>query len=214
MTNTVGDASAFSAGIHVDCCVDFELSNDVIADNSVLSEALPGSSGNASGDSGAGEIGGTIGNTRFTGNSVTVRSATGNANVGGGAAIFSGSMTDSVVSGNHLIVSSPSGAAFATGGGLMAGDAGIALRNTTVSGNTADARGLSGSAQGGGIFDAAVPNGPPGGPLTLTRTTVSLNAVSGSSGITVQGGGVFATNPVKLVNSVIAQNSPDQCFGC
>jgi hypothetical protein len=214
MTNTVGDASAFSAGIHVDCCVDFELSNDVIADNSVLSEALPGSSGNANGDSGAGEIAGTIGNTRFTGNTVTVRSATGNANAGGGAAIFSGSMTDSVVSGNHVSVSSPSGAAFVTGGGLMAGDAGIALRNTTVSGNTADARGLSGSAQGGGIFDAAVPNGPPGGPLTLTRTTVSLNAVSGSSGITVQGGGVFATNPVKLVNSVIAQNSPDQCFGC
>jgi hypothetical protein len=38
--------------------------------------------------------------------------------------------------------------------------------------------------------------------------------VSGSSGITLQGGGVFATNPVKLVNSVIAQNTPDQCVGC
>jgi len=212
MTNTVGSANAFSGGVHTD--VNFELSNDVIADNSVSAIALPGSSGNAAGDSGAGEMGGAISNTRLTGNTVTVRSAAGTAFAGGGAAIFSGSMTDSVVSGNHVSVSSPSGAAFVTGGGLMAGDAGITLRNTTMSGNAADARALSGSAQGGGIFDAAVPNGPPGGPLTLTRSSVSQNAVSGSSAITLQGGGVYATNPVKLVNSVIAQNSPDQCFGC
>jgi hypothetical protein len=212
MTNTVGDANAFSGGIHTD--VDFELTNDVIANNSVSAATLAGSSGNAAGDSGAGEMGGTINNTRFTGNTVTVSSAAGTANAGGGAAIFTGSMTDSVVSGNHVSASSPSGAVFVKGGGLMAGDGGITLRNTTVSGNTGDARGLSGSAQGGGIFDGAVPNGPPGGPLTLTRSSVSRNALSGSSGVMLQGGGIFATNPVKLVNSVIIQNTPDQCVGC
>jgi len=212
MTNTVGDANAFSGGIHTD--VDFELSNDVIANNSVSAAALHGSSGNAAGDSGAGEMGGTINSTTFTGNTVSVSSAAGTANAGGGAVIFAGSMTDSVVSGNHVSASSPSGAVFVKGGGLIAGDGGITMRNTTVSGNTGDASGLAGSAQGGGIFDAAVPNGPPGGPLNLTRSTVSRNALSGSSGITLQGGGVFATNPVKLVNSVIAQNTPDQCFGC
>jgi len=212
MTNTVGSANAFSGGIHTD--VNFELSNDVIANNSVSAATLPGSSGNAAGDSGAGEMGGTISNTRLIGNTVTVSSAAGTANAGGGAAIFAGSMTDGVVSGNHLSASSLSGAAFVKAGGLMAGDGGITLRNTTVSGNTGDARGLNGSAQGGGIFDGAVPNGPPGGPLTLTRSSVSRNVLSGSPGVTLQGGGVFATNPVKLVNSVIAQNTPDQCFGC
>jgi hypothetical protein len=212
MTNTVGSANAFSGGVHTD--VKFELSNDVIANNSVSAATLPGSSGNAAGDSGAGEMGGTISNTRLTGNNVTVSSAAGTANAGGGAAIFAGSMTDSVVSGNHVRASSPSGAVVVVGGGLMAGDGGITLRNTTVSGNTGDASGLSGSARGGGIFDAAVPDGPPGGPLTMTRSSVTSNALSGSSGITLQGGGVFATNPVKLVNSVIAHNSPDQCFGC
>jgi hypothetical protein len=30
----------------------------------------------------------------------------------------------------------------------------------------------------------------------------------------LQGGGVFATNPVSLTNSMIAGNVPDQCFGC
>jgi len=212
VTNTVGDANAFSGGIHTD--VDFELSNDVITNNSVSAATLPGSSGNAAGDSGAGEMGGTINSTTFTGNTVTVSSAAGTANAGGGAVIFAGSMTDSVVSGNHVSASSPSGAVFVKGGGLIAGDGGVTMRNTTVSGNTGDATGLSGSAQGGGIFDAAVPNGPPGGSLTLTRSSVSRNALSGSSGIALQGGGVFVTNPVKLVNSVIAQNTPDQCFGC
>jgi hypothetical protein len=212
MTNTVGDANAFSGGIHTD--VDFELSNDVITNNSVSVATLPGSSGNALGDSGGGEMGGTISNTRFNGNTVTVSAAAGTATASAGAAIFAGSMTDSVVNSNHVSASSPSGAVFVVGGGLMAGDGGMTLRTTTVNGNTGDATGLSGSARGGGIFDAEVPNGPPGGPLNLWRSSVTSNVLSGSSGIALQGGGVFATNPVKLVNSVIAQNTPDQCFGC
>jgi hypothetical protein len=66
----------------------------------------------------------------------------------------------------------------------------------------------------GGIFDAEVPNGPPGGPLNLWRSNVTSNVLSGSSGIALQGAGVFAAHLVKLVNSVIEQNTPDQCFGC
>ena len=74
--------------------------------------------------------------------------------------------------------------------------------------------GLTGSAQGGGIFDAAVPNGPPGGPLVLTNSTVTHNGLTGGAAITLQGGGVFARNPVTLTHSVIAGNTPDQCDGC
>jgi len=212
MTNTNGDSTAFSGGIHTD--VSFDLSDDVVANNSVTSAALPGSSGNAFGDSGAGEMSGKISNTRFTGNSVSVRSAAADAIASAGAAMFAGSMSNSVVSGNQVQGSSRRGSVFVGGAGLQAADGGMTLRNTTVSGNVGDARGLTGSAQGGGIFDVAVPNGPPGGPLVLTNSTVTHNGLTGGAAITLQGGGVFARNPVTLAHSVIAGNTPDQCDGC
>ena len=96
----------------------------------------------------------------------------------------------------------------------MAGDV-ITLRNTTVSGNTANASGRAGFGRGGGIFDVDLsPNGPSGGLLTLINSRVTSNVLSGSSAITLQGGGIYATNPVSLTNTVIANNIPDQCFGC
>ena len=215
MTNSVGDAQAFSGGIHVDLDVDFKLFNSVVADNSVSSATIGGSSGDAQGDSGAGELLGTISNTRFTGNTVTVSSPAGDATAYAGAFIDFGSITNSVVSDNHVYASSPGGTAFAGGGSLVVDEPGVRLRNTEVSGNTVDARGASGSAQGGGIFDAPAPNGPPGGPLVLVNSTVTGNVLTGSAGITLQGGGLYVGNvPVTLKNSVIAENVPDQCFGC
>jgi hypothetical protein len=72
------------------------------------------------------------------------------------------------------------------------------------------------SAQGGGIFavDESASDGPPDGPLILTNSRVTTNVLSGSSAITVQGGGIFATNPVTLTNTLIAGNLPDQCDSC
>ena len=58
----------------------------------------------------------------------------------------------------------------------------MTLRNTAVSGNTAEVSGQSTLAQGGGIFDAPIPNGPPGGPLTLLNSNVTGNTLSGSAG--------------------------------
>jgi hypothetical protein len=212
MTNTVGDASAFSGGVHTD--VHFSLSNDVITNNSVSASTLGHSHGNAAGDSGAGEMGGTVTNTRFAGNSVTVSSAAGDASASAGATIFAGSITNSVVNDNHVQASSPHGSVSIVGGGLQAGDGGITLRNSTVRGNTAHASGRAGFARGGGIFDAAIPDGPPGGPLVLVGSRVTQNILSGTGGVALQGGGIFATNPVSLTNSVITDNVPDQCFGC
>jgi len=211
-TNTVGNATAFSGGIHTD--VDFVLSNDIITGNSVRSAALPGSSGNAQGDSGAGEMGGTISNTRFTGNSVTVSSAAGDAAASAGAAIFAGSMSYSVVSGNHVRAFSPLGTVSVLGGGLQAGGGGLTLRNTPVSANTGYARGRRGYARGGGIFDAPTTNGPPAGPLRLANSSVTHNALSRSPAIRLQGGGVYTTELVTRINSSIRRNSPDQCYGC
>jgi hypothetical protein len=211
-TNTVGDANAFSGGLHADGT--FELSNDVISNNTVTVATLDGSTGSAAGDSGAGEWAGTVTNTRVFGNSVSASSVAGDAIADAGATIFAGTMANSAISDNHVQASSPHGSAIDRGGGLVAGDV-ITLRNTTVSGNTADASGLAGFARGGGIFDVdESPNGPPGGLLTLINSRVTGNALSGSAAITLQGGGIFATNPVSLTNSMIVGNVPDQCFGC
>jgi hypothetical protein len=215
MTNTVGDTEAFSGGILVDLDVDFTMSNSVVADNSVSSATLAGSSGNAEGDSGAGAILGTISNTRFTGNTVSVTSSAGDATALAGAIIDFGSITNSVISGNHVHASSPSGTVFAAGGAIVVDEPGLTLRNSEVSGNTTDASGASGSAQGGGIFDAPIANGPPGGPLKLLNSGVTGNALSGSPGIALQGGGLYIANKLlTLTHSFIANNSPDQCFGC
>jgi hypothetical protein len=215
MTNTVGDATAFSGGVHVDLDVDFKMSNSAVADNGVRSATLAGSLGNAEGDSGAGELLGKINNTRFTGNIVTVSSAAGDATAFAGALIDFGSITNGVVSDNHVHASSAGGTVFAAGGALVVDEPGLTLGNTQVSGNTVDASGASGSAQGGGIFDASIANGPPGGPLTLVHSGVTGNALSGSPGIALQGGGLYIQNqPLTLTHSVIAGNSPDQCYGC
>ncbi|MDP9262444.1 MAG: hypothetical protein M3O89_10775, partial [Actinomycetota bacterium] len=134
MTNTVGDAEAFSGGVHVDLDVDFKMSNSVVADNSVVSATFAGSSGDAEGDSGAGELLGTITNTRFTGNTVTVSSAAGDATAFAGAFIDFGSITNSVISDNHVHASSPGGTVFAAGGALVVDEPGLTLRNAKVSG--------------------------------------------------------------------------------
>jgi hypothetical protein len=68
-------------------------------------------------------------------------------------------------------------------------------------------------AQGGGIFNGDVGNGVP--TLALINSAITHNSLTGSTpGITVQGGGLYTTVPVTLTNSIIAQNTPDQCFGC
>ncbi len=211
MTNTVGKATAFSGGLHTD--VDVRVTDAVITNNSVRSATLGGSSGDAEGDSGGGEISGTITNTLYADNTVTVSSAAGQAVALAGAAIIGGSMTNSIVSDNDIRGSSPKGSVFVAGGGLIVAVS-LELRNTSVSHNHGHARGLSGSAEGGGIFDSTAPTGPPEGPLTLTDSRITRNGLSGSDGITLRGGGVFATSPVTQTRSVIAHNLPDQCYGC
>ena len=215
MTNDVGDAEAFSGGVHVNPGTDFTMINSVVADNSVSSATLAGSSGNAEGDSGAGEILGTISNTRLTGNTVTVTSAGGDATAFAGAIIDFGSITNSVISGNHVHASSPGGTVFAAGGAIVVDEPGLTLRNSEVSGNRVGANGAAGRVWGGGIVDAAIPDGPPGGPLKLLSSGVTGNTLSGSQGIALQGGGLYIENgPLTSTHSSIANNSPDQCFGC
>ena len=212
MTNTAGKTYANSGAVHSN--VTLTLARDIFSRNSVVSITLPGSPGTAAGDAGAGEVSGDISDTRFVGNSVTVRSASGDALAGGGGPLFSGTMTRSLIKDNRVIAASPFGRVEVDGAGLEAGDYELALKNTKVTGNIGIATGSSGSARGGGIFNAQATGGPPGGPLQLLSSYVTGNKVFGGPGVAASGGGVFSTHPVELAESVVVRNWPDQCVGC
>jgi hypothetical protein len=207
MTNSVGYANAFSGGLHTDA--DITATGVVISNNTVTVS----SNEFAGGDSGAGEMGAAFNGAVISGNSVTATSTNGWAIASAGASIYRGSLTGSVISGNRATASSPNGGVSVVGGALVGDYGGISLLNSTVSRNAAAGSGATGSVLGGGIFDA-VTSGPPGGPLSLTGTSVMWNAASGSAGVAVGGGGIYTDNVVTSTNSVIAHNLPDQCVGC
>ena len=215
-TNTIGDAIAFSGGMHANGAI--VLRDSTVSDNSVAAATATGSPGSADADSGAGEIDdATVTNTRFTGNSVTATSAAGTARAAAGAMItgaFDGmTISDSVISGNRIAAMTSTGSATVEGGGIE--NLGVlTLRNTSVSDNAGTASGPSGYARGGGISNHSAPDGPPLTALTLVDSDVTHNTLTASPGITAQGGGLFTSFPVTLTNSVIAHNVPDQCSGC
>lgn len=119
---------------------------------------------------------------------------------------------DSVISGNTATATSPTGSATVHGAGSFNNSL-LDLRRVRVSDNSGKATGLSGAAQGGGIWNGIELSGPPV-TLTLARSSVTPNSLTASAGIAVSGGGVFTSEPVTLSHSLIARNAPDQCFGC
>ena len=153
-----------------------------------------GSTGDAEGDAGVGEGAGTINNTRITGNTVTVSAVDGNCDCVLRRQHLHRDADQQHHRHNHVFGSSPNGSVVLVGGGLQAGGP-LTLQNSTVSGNTGHASGVTGSAQGGGIFavDESATGGPPGGPLILTNSRIVSNLLSGSPAVTLQGGGIFAT---------------------
>jgi len=213
-TNSAGDALAFSGGLHADGPI--VLSGSTVSDNSV---AATTATGRADVDSGAGEINtdAAISNTRFTGNRATATSSAGVAHAAAGAIITAAfeqmTISDSVISVNRLTARTTTGSSTVDGGGI-ANIGVLTLRNTSVADNRGAASGPGGSARGGGIFNGSVPDGPPSVRLALVDSAVTHNTLTASPGITVQGGGLFTLFPVTLTNSVIAQNVPDQCYGC
>jgi hypothetical protein len=215
-TNTVGDAFAFSGGLHTDGPI--VLRDSTISNNSVAAKAT-GSTARAEGDSGAGEMNtdATISDTRFTGNSVTATSSAGAAQAAAGAIITAASdrmtISDSLIRANRLTATTTTGSATLRGGGI-ANIGVLALRNTSVAENSGTASGPHGLVQGGGIFNGSVPDGPPSVRLALVDSAVTRNTLTASPGIMVQGGGLFTLFPVTLTNTVIAHNVPDQCYGC
>jgi hypothetical protein len=160
--------------------------------------------------------GGTITNTRITDNTSTVMSPNGIAGNAGAGLAASGTRLVTVrggaISGNTATAKTSTGSATVEAVGVLS-DSLLEMDGVQVSGNTGTATGPTGTAQGGGIWNGVEFAGPQV-QLTLDRTTVTGNSLSGSPGIRVQGGGLFTTLPVTLRHSVIAGNTPDQCFGC
>jgi hypothetical protein len=223
-TNPLGDTTAYSGGIDDDGSLD--LRDSTVSNNQVSAiagatvtcgpECVPGAgSGGIETDGAA-----TIRHTRITGNSVSATSGTGTASVQGGGLInFSSDptepvlVTESLISGNNVAVSSTTGSATVQGAAIT-NDGVLELRTTQISDNTGAAAGPTGAAQGGGIWNGALPFGPPSAQLTMRDSEISHNALSGSAGIALQGGGLFTAFPVTLQSTLITQNSPDQCYGC
>jgi hypothetical protein len=118
---------------------------------------------------------------------------------------------DSAIEQNTSRATNTQGAVWAVGGGLF--NAGLmVLRHTRVNSNTLTAIGKGGFARGGGILNG---RDQTEGRLTLTGgTIVSRNILRGSAGIALEGGGLYADLPVKILRARIVGNTPDQCHGC
>ena len=207
------DAAGFDAGMIVGASA-LVLRNSTVNDNRVVANV--GSSADSGPSGSALEFGGTatISNTRITGNTATVTSQAGTAAAAGAVAAFAPEaalISNTIISGNVLSASSASGRATVQGSGIVNNGV-LELRNDQIRDNTGTASGPTGFAQGGGIWNGLLFN--PRSVLTLVNTIVTRNTLSASTGLSVQGGGLFTEFPLTLENRRIEKNTPDDCFGC
>jgi len=211
-----GEPVAFDSALHPGAGT-LVLRNSRITNNSVIakvgSSEHVGPSGSALDVNGPG----TLSNVRITGNTTFVTSAASAAEASG--AVYTGDtasegalLANSVISGNSATASSASGSASVQGAGLL-NDGRLELRNDLIADNTGTATAPAGFAQGGGIWNGSLFNPLPS-ELTLENTNVAHNRLSASDGLLVQGGGLFTAFPVTLGRSRIADNDPDDCYGC
>jgi hypothetical protein len=201
------------------CGQTLDLKNTVISDNHT---AVNRGSDDNNQNGGAVEIDSqaTIENSLFSDNTIAVTNHAGPAAAVGAFLSLNQSTSsivvrNSAITGNTVSASTDAGPATIQGAGVINGG-NLELHNVAIRDNSADAEGQGGFAQGAGIW-----NGQPFGPdepspqLTLDNTHVTRNVLTGSAGVSLQGGGLFTPDfAVTLTNSRIEQNVPDQCFGC
>ena len=212
-TNSGGDAVAFCGGICNDGALTLQSTN--VSGNSVdASSPVAGASGDSAGLGEGGPA--TISNSSFTNNAVTATGSNGLsvAQAGGlstGDQDVATTITGTTVSGNHVTARSASGQAVVFGAGMSNGGL-LTVQASSFSQNVAQAKGPSGSAHGGGIWNSDFGGGP-GSTLTLSNSVVRNNSLVGQKGITVSGGGLYNTATTVLTGNVIRANSPDDCAG-
>ncbi len=217
-TNLNGEPLAFDAGILVGGG-QLVMRHSVVRANKAL--ATSGTVIDVGGGGSALEVDGAglITDTRIVDNPSIARSQDGSAQVSGGLAVlnFDGDpqpvvVRRSVIRGNSARAVSDTGDAGAFGGGILNNSL-LKLQHVVVRDNTGRAVAPDATAQGGGIWNGVRYSGPPV-EMTLRGTRIVENSLSGSYGATLQGGGLYTTLPIARVDSSIARNTPDQCFGC
>jgi hypothetical protein len=198
------------------------LTDSVVRDNhtsAIFTTSDPSSAGGA--DAGGMEVDGsvTVTHVQFLANSTSVTSPgpMQNPTGGNGGAMFLAAaspvtISDSLIAKNSAYGATGTGVLAVQGGGIFNCSSTLTLRNTRVLGNFSAGYGPSGVVQGGGIFNVDYCNGAPS--LTLIDSAIMLNRLTGSSGLTFQGGGLYTVAPVTMTQSTIAENAPDQCYGC
>lgn len=215
--NALGDATAFSGGIHTDGPL--TLTDSKVNRNEVTARTLHGSGGNADADSGGGEINttATISRTQFIGNRVNARSSVGNAHAAAGAivtaALDNTDVSRSTINGNRVSAVTRSGVVSAEGGGI-ANIGVLTLDRSSVSHNIVRGKGATGKVLGGGINNTSVPDGTPDVRLTLTGDVITHNKLINSAELIAEGGGIYSDFPIVIHHTIIKKNSPDQCHGC
>ena len=216
----VGEPLAFDSALHVlDSPV--TMRDVLIAGNTVTSDTLSTEHVGPAGSAVELGGGGTLKRVHILGNTVTVKTSEGLASATNGLATYDNfeesspdlaTVEDSVIAGNTAVARSQRGDAQIIGAGVLNNSL-LTLRDTAVSHNSGRAVGAGGFAQGGGIWNGVLLTGPPV-ELTLDRSLVTGNSLTASPGIERSGGGVFTTEPIVRNRTLIAGNSPDQCFGC
>jgi hypothetical protein len=211
-TSNGGELFAFAGGIDADGSL-------VLVGSTVDGNRVDASSNeNMFVDGGGLELEGsaTIAGTRVAGNTVTAHALDGIASAQAGGVFAAGdspvSVRDSFIGQNTAQSTATAGTAVVQGGGIS-NASGLDVRDSTISGNTGTAAGPSGTAQGGGIWNGDLDYGGPV-QLALRNVMVTGNTLSGTPGISLQGGGLFTAFPVTLHETVLTGNAPDQCFGC
>jgi hypothetical protein len=163
---------------------------------------------------------GTLTHVNILGNVTLSSTQSGPAQASGGLAVLNFSdhpprqvsLRDAVIARNVTSAISATGPASVVGGAVLNNGL-LRIDGGRVIDNVARATGSGGTDQGGGIWNGVDLSGPPV-ELSLRNSTVSGNALEASDGIVRQGGGLFTTSPVTLVDTRIVLNHPDQCFGC
>jgi hypothetical protein len=213
MTNSVGDAEAFSGGVNDGA--DLTMDDSELSGNDVYAATVGRSRGDASADTGGGTLLGTVTDTVVEGNTVTAVSRAGDATAAVGGLLVYGTLAGSRLQGNSIRAVSPRGTASVWGAGLMVAWKPLTLRDTFVTRNIAIARGSAGWVRGGGIFDGPNAWKVPPKPLTLVDSTITDNRLNVVGPLTREGGGIYIDGTrVRSTGTVVTGNSPDDCVGC
>ncbi len=213
MTNSVGDAEAFSGGVNDGA--DLTMNDSELSGNKVFAATVGRSRGDASADTGGGTLLGTVTDTTVEGNTVTAISKAGDATAAVGGLQIYGTLEGSRLQANTIHAVSPRGEATVWGAGLMVAWKALTLRDTLVTRNVASARGSAGWVRGGGIYDGPNPWTVPPMPLTLLDSIVRSNRLQVIGPITREGGGIYIDGArLRATRTVVSGNSPDDCLGC